>query len=246
MQPLVLNAEPEPPDVQGGEAAHCARHEGHAVVGADRTGEAVLAERALEDRAGPDARHRREPVAREQEPGVLIGESERIAIDAVARAELALEVGSPQIVGQRGERIDHTRVGRHSAAPARHKEPGALQDRARHAHRRPVVDPRMALAEPGQQQLRSPVGMPLPRGDNEVRDPVGRLKRARVRCATPRGEAEAAVLGDARDPLVSCLAANPVAGAQLLHREASPPRVGGGRHARAQLDRIAHSDDPRW
>ena len=51
---LVLNAQAQPPHVERREAMQRRRREGHAVVGAHRQREAVLAEEAIEDR--PHAR----------------------------------------------------------------------------------------------------------------------------------------------------------------------------------------------
>jgi hypothetical protein len=68
--------------------------------------------------------------------------------------------------------------------------------------------------------------MLLPGGDNEVGEAIGRLMRTRVRGATALGEAAAAVLDDPGHPLVAGLATDAIAGAQLAHREESPPLVG--------------------
>jgi hypothetical protein len=48
---LVLKAQTEPPHVELGEAVDAGRGEGHAVVGADGAGQAILTEQAVEDGA---------------------------------------------------------------------------------------------------------------------------------------------------------------------------------------------------
>src|SRR6266852_3584564 len=49
--PLVLNAESQPPHIEGRQAMNRDRREGHAVVSADRPRQAVRAEQSIEDRA---------------------------------------------------------------------------------------------------------------------------------------------------------------------------------------------------
>ena len=69
------------------------------VVRPDGERQAVLAERALEDGPSGDGLRREQPTAGEQEPGVLVRDGERVAVRAVARAELPLEVRRPEVVG---------------------------------------------------------------------------------------------------------------------------------------------------
>jgi len=82
------------------------RRERHAVVGANREREPKLPEGALEDGLRRDGLRREEPATGEQVARVLIRECEREAVVAVARAELALEVGGPEIVRDVGGRSD--------------------------------------------------------------------------------------------------------------------------------------------
>ena len=56
---LMLNAEPHPPHVEGGEPAERLRHERRAVIASHRQWEAVLAECALKHRARERALHGR-------------------------------------------------------------------------------------------------------------------------------------------------------------------------------------------
>jgi hypothetical protein len=58
--------------------------EGHAVVGADRAWQAILAKEAIEDGAHALALGGEQAVARQEVAGVLIGDRQRIAVDPVA------------------------------------------------------------------------------------------------------------------------------------------------------------------
>lgn len=44
-------------------------------------------------------------MTRQEIAGVLVGDRQRVAIDPVARAEVPLEVGRPEIVGQQNPRL---------------------------------------------------------------------------------------------------------------------------------------------
>jgi hypothetical protein len=67
----------------------------NAVVGADRQRHPVLAKRPLEDGAFARPARGEQAVHAEQGARVLIGDRERKAVDAVACAELPLEVSGP-------------------------------------------------------------------------------------------------------------------------------------------------------
>jgi hypothetical protein len=95
--PLVLNAETHPPDIQLGESVNAGGRERDAIVGADRPRQAMRAKEAIKDRAHALAFRRRESMAGDQEPRVLIGDRQRVTIDAVPGPEMAFEVGRPEI-----------------------------------------------------------------------------------------------------------------------------------------------------
>ena len=59
--PLMLNAEPQPPDVELREAVNAGRGERHAVVRPDRAREPMLTEQPIEDRAYSVALRPRSP-----------------------------------------------------------------------------------------------------------------------------------------------------------------------------------------
>ena len=100
--PLVLNAQPDPPHVELREAVDAGGGERHPVVGADGARQPVLAEEALEN--GPDAHAlgRQQPVTGQQVARGLVGDGERIAVDAIAGPEVALEVCRPMVSSLRG------------------------------------------------------------------------------------------------------------------------------------------------
>ena len=65
---LMRDAELHPVDGEEREIVDCGGGEGHAVVGANGTGESILAKRALEDRLGQFALRGAQFMTRQQEP----------------------------------------------------------------------------------------------------------------------------------------------------------------------------------
>ena len=96
MNALVLDPEAHPPDVELLEPMNPTGGERPAVVGADRPGQAELAEGAFEDRADAATLGRAQAAAGKQVAGVLIGERELVAPDLPGR-ELPFEIGGPEI-----------------------------------------------------------------------------------------------------------------------------------------------------
>ncbi len=84
--PLVLNA------------VNPGGRERHPVVGTNDARQPVLAEEALEDRADALALGREQALTAEQVARVLIGDRQRVAIDAIAGSEVVLEVRGPEVV----------------------------------------------------------------------------------------------------------------------------------------------------
>jgi hypothetical protein len=82
-----------------GEPAQGVGGKGHTVVGADALGQTVLFEQAGEYWLGLGHTGRREGLTAEEKAAVAIGHGERITIEPVARFEVALEIGAPDIVG---------------------------------------------------------------------------------------------------------------------------------------------------
>lgn len=146
-----------------------------------------------------------------------VGEGERIAVHAVARPELALEVHRPEIIRLRGDRGHTARMYRRPAAPPRPHEPSTRQQVARGAHGRPV-DGGVAWREPGEQLGRAPRRVHLAGRAPQFRHPVRDSVRAGMRgvAALAQGGSAAGVV--ARQPLVASLAAHAVARAEFGHR----------------------------
>src|SRR5207237_9201684 len=129
--PLVLNAQAQPPDVELRQPVNAVRGEGDPVVGANRARQPILAKQAIEDRAHPVSFRREQAVAREEIAGVLVGDRQRITVDPVARAEVPFEVRRPEIVGlRRGRRDDAGMLVVPPAPPLPH-QPGLSQHIAR-------------------------------------------------------------------------------------------------------------------
>jgi len=81
---------------------------------------------------------------------VLVGDRKRVAVDAVARAEVALEVGGPEVVGLRGGRRDDTGMLVVAATPAFLDEAAAGQEIAGGADGGPVQGG-LPRPQPGQE-----------------------------------------------------------------------------------------------
>jgi hypothetical protein len=62
---LILNAEPQPPDIERRQAVNPGRREGDTIVGANRVRQAVLAEQPVKDRAHAESLGREQAVTRE-------------------------------------------------------------------------------------------------------------------------------------------------------------------------------------
>ena len=216
---LVLNAQPHPPDIELGEPTECR---------SSRTGRRcpcespAAARRSRKSRSKtartPEPFGRPQAVTRDQEPRVLIGDRERIAVDAVLGAEVAFEVGRPEIIRvggrERAPRPDEPTGG---AAAASSPTPGAPTDRRpcwSPAARRPGVAARAtagasrgpsadAGAGPRKSSRRRPPGCGA---DSDAAHDFGR----RGRPAPPAS--------NALEPFVAGLPTDGVAVAELGHR----------------------------
>ncbi len=213
--PLVLDAEPDPPDAELREPVQSGVGEGHPIVGPDRAREPIRAESALEHRARPGHAHGEQRLDADEKARVLIGDRERVAVDAVARLELPFEVGGPELVRRGGPDRHHAGMDTHAPAPAALHEAAALEEIGNGAHGRPVGQARVArrqiLDELGGAPARvRATGVEEECGEGDV-DPVRtvvRRMRAIVEAARPLGLV-------AGEPLVAGLAAHAVARAEL-------------------------------
>src|SRR2546429_4081016 len=103
---LMLDTEPQPPDVETRKPVDAGGGEGHAVIGANGAGQPVLPKEPIENGVDAVALGGKQAVAREKIAGVLIGDRKWVAINRVPRTEVALEVRRPEIVGLRGHDRD--------------------------------------------------------------------------------------------------------------------------------------------
>ena len=98
---LDVDAQAQPPD---GELAQAEQRmgagEGHAVIGADRLGQAKLLESALEHGEGVGFLGGRQGLAAEEVAAGEVADGERVAVAPIGEHELAFVVGAPQLVGQ--------------------------------------------------------------------------------------------------------------------------------------------------
>jgi hypothetical protein len=214
---LVLNPQTQPPHVELRQAVDPSRGEGHAVVGADGAGQAILSEQSVEDGAHAVAFRGEQAVAGEEVAGVLVGDGERVAIDAVAGPEVPLEVRGPEIVRLRRDRRDHAGVLRVAPAPAFLDEAAAGQEIAGGADGGPVQG-RLPRSQPGQELGGAPARMLAARRADHRRDGRGDAVRALMGRAAAIAQPLASVLLEAVEPLVAGLAADAVPRAKLDHR----------------------------
>jgi hypothetical protein len=148
---------------------------------------------------------------------VLVGDRQRVAVDAVAGAEVALEVRGPEVVGLRGGRRDDAGVLVVPPAPPFLDQAATGQQIAGGADGGPVQG-RLARPQPGQELGGPPAGMLPTRGADHGRDVRRDAVRALMRRAAPIAQALTAVRLEAGEPLVAGLAADTVSRAQLSHR----------------------------
>ena len=223
--PLVLDPELQPPDIELGEAVDAAGGERHAVIGADRLRQAKGAEGVLEDRAHAAPLGRAEALAGEQVARVLVGDRQRVTVEPVAGPEVAFEVGRPEVVGGGGRQRHDARMLMGPAAPALLDQAPAGQQVARRTHGRPG-EGRIPGLEPVEQFLGSPAGVSATGGADQLGHGRRDAMRAVVGCPTLVVQRGPAALLEAVEPLVAGLATDPVPRAQLRHRVQAAPLVG--------------------
>jgi hypothetical protein len=137
--PLMLDAQPEPPHVQLREAVDAGGGEGHAVIGANGARQPVLPKEPIEDGAHAHAFGGEQAVTRQQIASVLVGNRQRVAVHRVPRAEVAFEVGRPEIVGLGGRGRDDAGMLIVPPPAAFLDQPAASQQIARGTDRRPLA-----------------------------------------------------------------------------------------------------------
>jgi hypothetical protein len=89
-----------------------------AIVGPNPHRESVGAEEPLEGLLGRRQQRSREPVTGQEIAGVSVLDGERVAVAAIAQAELAFEVDRPDDVGSRDGSVRAAGMGANSGPPA--------------------------------------------------------------------------------------------------------------------------------
>src|SRR5262245_35673778 len=79
--PLVLNPQAHPPDIELREPVDPRGREGHAIVGADGLRQAVLPKETIDDGADSHTLGRWQAVTREEIAGMLVRHGQRVAVD---------------------------------------------------------------------------------------------------------------------------------------------------------------------
>jgi hypothetical protein len=167
----------------------------------------MRAKETIEDRPYALAFRRPEPMAGDQEPGVLVGDGQRVAIDAVPGPKVALEVGRPEVIGVGGRGRDGARMRRRTTPAAALHQPLACQQIAGRTDRRPH-DTRMTWRQPLQQLVRPPARMGSPLQIKSAISPArrcGQCSGARLRsprAARPPSASRAAQVQDVAKTVV--------------------------------------------
>src|SRR5439155_12539899 len=112
----------------------------------------------VEDRPHAESLRREQPVTREQEARVLVGDGQRVTVHAIARAKVALEVRGPDIIGVDG--FDRHDTGMLVVAtPAAFLDQALAREEIARRADRWKIDRRVAWAEPVQELVRPPARM---------------------------------------------------------------------------------------
>jgi hypothetical protein len=219
------DAEADPPDGERGETPERLGGEGDAVIGANTSGEAILAKQALEDRAGLDQFGAGERLAGQEHATVAVGDREREAVLPVAQLELALVVGRPhRIRGLHGrERWSGGSGAAHAAAGGDQPQvleaagdggahgPGCLRPALAHeAEQLPGAPVRMAVVslEQALEQQRvegSGRAMRATRLIGEACSPEGVIARQELVAGLPADAVSGTELGDGHHPAQSVI-----------------------------------------
>jgi len=155
---------------------------------------------------------------------VLVGDRQRVAVEAIAGAEVALEVGGPEIIGLRGGRWHDPGV--LVAAP-----PPPVLDQSAAGQEIPgradggQVRARMPRPEPVQELGGSPARMLPTGGADQGRDLLGDPVRARMRAPAAILQPLPARVLEPPEPLVAGLPADAGPRAELDHRVQVQPVI---------------------
>ncbi len=196
----VLNAQTHPPHIELRAPVYAGRGERDAIVRADRTRETVVPNAPIEPRSHAVTCGRRQPVARHQEPRVLVGDRQRITGETVLRSEVPFEISRPEVLGVRSRGRDDAGMLTGPPPPALLHQAATRQAIAGRAARWPP-DARVPRCEPLPQLLGPPAGMLTPSGADQlsdvIRDPMG----APVRRSAPVAEGRAPAGVETVEPL---------------------------------------------
>ncbi len=173
-------------------------------------------EEPLELRLRPVLLDRRQARAAEHVARVRVGHRQGVAVEAVERLELALEVGAPDLVRSGGSQRHRPRMPRRAPPSAWLDQTMALEDGPdRRGHRQ--HEGGVTRGEVVEELAWPPPWVRLPAGDEESLHLRRGLVGARLRGAVLISKAVEAALLEAAEPLVAGLAADVEASAELGH-----------------------------
>jgi hypothetical protein len=214
--PLVLNAEAKPPDVELREAVNAVGGEGDTVVGSDGAGQTEFPEQTLEDREDPESSGGEKAVASQQAAAVEVRDRQRITVEAVPGAEMTFEVSSPEIVGMRRYGGNGSWVLVVSTPTALLHHPPASQQIACGADGRPL-DSGVTRPEPVEKLSRPPAWVLGAGGADQAGSLGGHAVGTVMRSSALVLQSGAAALLEPIQPFVAGLATDPIALAELAH-----------------------------
>ena len=217
MDPLMLDSEPKPPDVEVAQSVDAPGAEGGAIVGTDGLGQAEFAKGPVEDGPCASGGDVWQALAGQQESSVLVADGQREAPEAVLGGELALEVCGPQIVGLVG-------ICGHDAGMLMFASPSSLGDQAFLVEQvcgaagcGPLAHLGASGPEPSDELASTPSRVLEAGPEDQEGDLVVHAVRTCVRGVALVQEARQALLGMPLAPLVAGLPADAVALAQVRH-----------------------------
>src|SRR5690349_15845422 len=161
---LRQHAQSYPPGRESGESCQRVGGEGHTVVGSDQLWQSVLVEQTREHRLCPFHSGAGQSMAAQQEAAVCVGDGQRIAVTAVAHAELTFKVRAPDVVRAQDQRGGLAGMPDDSAACLSADQAVALQDQAATGTPR-QLPARVTITQDLQQLLGTPARMATPQLD---------------------------------------------------------------------------------
>src|SRR6266851_5952100 len=219
------DAQADPPRRKLRQAGQRGGGKRHAVVSANPRRQPILPEQPREDRFGLVDGRRAQRLTAQEITAEAVRHRQRIAVPPIARPELALVVGAPEVVGRENLARRLAGMPQASALASDGDHPMPTQDVARcgTAREHPAG---MAPVQQREQLLAAPARVPTPGVEDRGHDLLGGVPRRALWPARALFQPGRPVAQVAVDPFVARLAGYPVELAQLGDRQRVPQMVG--------------------